>query len=83
MIKTVLKEYYDAGIEMICIDSLKHRYYLILAGGIVDYKEQVLITGIKANMQYFICYISPQEQENLTKLLQPGTQKSTLLQLEQ
>ena len=42
---------------MICIDSLKHRYYLILADIIVDYKEQVLITGIKANMQYFVYHV--------------------------
>ncbi len=55
--KTVLKEYYDDGIEMICADGLKRHCYPILAGVMVDYKEQVLITGIKANVQYFICHI--------------------------
>ena len=35
---------------MICADSLKHGYYPILASIIVDYKEQVLIIRIKANV---------------------------------
>ena len=42
--------YYKQDIEMICVDDLKHRCYPILAGVIVDYEEQVLITRIKANM---------------------------------
>ena len=52
---------------MICADGLKHRCYPILAGVMVNYKEQVFITEIKANVQYFICHVSPQEQKNLTK----------------
>ena len=52
---------------MIYTDSLKRHCYPILAGVIVDYKEQVLITGIKTNMQCFVCYVSPKKQENLTK----------------
>ena len=52
---------------MICANGFKHRYYLILAGVIVDYKEQVLITGIKINMQCFICHIALQKREILTK----------------
>ena len=59
LIKTALQEYYDEGIEMICTDSLKRYCYLILADIMVDYEEQVLIIGIKTNMQYFICYIPP------------------------
>lgn len=50
MIKTVFKEYYDKDIEIICIDGLKCCYYLILTGIMIDSKEQVLITGIKANV---------------------------------
>ena len=61
---------------MICADSLKRRCYLILAGIIVNYKEQILIIKIKANVQFFICHISLQEQENLTKLWQTRTHKS-------
>ena len=59
LIKTALQEYYDKGIEMICVDGLKRHYYSILAGVIVDYKEQVLITKIKANVQYSICDVFP------------------------
>ena len=32
---------------MIFVDSLKHCYYPTLAGIMVDYKEQVFISGIK------------------------------------
>ena len=35
---------------MIYADGFKRYCYLILAGIIVDYKEQVFIIGIKANM---------------------------------
>ncbi len=81
--KTALKEYYGDGIEMICIDGLKRRYYLILAGVMVDYKEQVLITRIKANMQCSVCHVPPQEQKNLTITWPSRTHKSTYSQLEQ
>ena len=33
-----LLEYKD-GIELICADGYKRRYYLVLAGFMVDYKE--------------------------------------------
>lgn len=35
---------------MICINSLKCYEYLILAGVMMNYKKQVLIIRIKANM---------------------------------
>ncbi len=50
LIKTVLQNYYDENIEIIYIDDLKYHCYLILAGVIVDYEEEVLIIGIKANV---------------------------------
>ena len=46
---------------MIYVDGLKRCYYPILAGVIVDYKEQVFITEIKANVQCSICHVPPQE----------------------
>lgn len=58
LIKIVLGEYYDKNIEMIYTDNLKSWYYLILAVLIVDYKDPILITKIKVNLKYFICYIS-------------------------
>ena len=38
------------GIKLVCADGYKRRCYPILAGLMVDYKEQILITCIKANM---------------------------------
>lgn len=35
---------------MIYIDSLKHCYYLILVGIMIDYKKQILIIEIKLNV---------------------------------
>ncbi len=52
---------------MICIDGLKCHCYIILTGVMIDYEEQVLITGIKANIQYSVCYVSLQEEKNLIK----------------
>ena len=42
-------------------NGYKKRCYSILADLMVDYKEQVLIIGIKVNMQYLICHI-PQKK---------------------
>ena len=67
---------------MICVGGFKRCYYPILTSVIVDYKEQVLITGIKTNMQCSICHISPQEREKLTKTWPPRTHKSIWSQLE-
>lgn len=33
----------------------------------VDYKKQVFIANIKANIQYYICYVSPKKKEYITK----------------
>lgn len=38
------------SIELVYADGYKRGYYPILAGFIVDYKEQVFIISIKANM---------------------------------
>ena len=56
------------GIELVCADSYKRRCYLVLTGVMENYKEQVLITGIKANIQYLICYIPPKKEELVTLL---------------
>ena len=74
--KTALQEHYDKNIEIICVDSPKRYYYAILAGVIIDYKEQVFIAKIKINMQYSICHVFSQEQENLTKTWPPQIHKS-------
>ncbi len=83
VITTALKKYYDDSIEIICADGLKCRCYLILAGVMVDYEEQVLIIGIKANVQCSICHVSPQEQKNLTKTWPLRIRKSIRSKFEQ
>ena len=44
-----LLEYKD-DIELMYPDGYKIGYYSILVGFVIDYEEQVLITGIKTNM---------------------------------
>lgn len=66
---------------MIYTDGLKHYCYLILADIIVNFKEQVFITKIEANLHWYDCYVSLQKQKNLTKILLPQTYKLTWLQL--
>lgn len=53
---------YDNSIKLMYTNDYKKHYYLLLANFIVDYKEQVIIMGIKANMQYLIYYISPKKE---------------------
>ena len=62
-----LLETYKEGIEIRCADGFKQRCYPILAGLMVDYEEQVLITGVKANMQCSICHVPLKERERVTK----------------
>ena len=70
------------GIELVCTDGYKRRCYPVLAGLMVDYEEQVFITGIKGNMQCSICYVPPKERELVTRLWEPRTHQSTWTQLE-
>ena len=61
----ILLEHKD-DIELVFVDSYKRRCYLVLVGLMVDYKEQVFITGINANMQCSICHILSKERELVT-----------------
>ena len=47
---TILFEYIKEVIELVCANSYKYGCYLILIGLMIDYKKQVLILDIKANM---------------------------------
>lgn len=51
------------GIELMYVDNYKYYCYFILISFIVDYKEQVFITNIKANMQCLICYVLSKKKE--------------------
>ena len=77
-----LFETYKEGIEIRCADGFKRHCYSILASLMVDYKEQVLITGIKANMQCSICHVPPKERECVTKSWEFRTHESTWEQIE-
>ena len=49
---------------MVYGDGYKKRCYFILADFIVNCKEQVLIIGIKSNMQFLICHILLKKRVN-------------------
>ena len=62
-----LFETYKEGIEIRCADGFKQRCYPVHTSQMIDYKEQVLITRFKANMQCFICHVLPKKRERMTK----------------
>ena len=72
-----LLETFKEGIEIRCAVDFKQCYYYVFAGLMVDYKEQVFITGVKANMQCSICHILPKKIERVTKKWEFRTHKST------
>ena len=51
---------------LLCADRYARRCHPIIAGFMVDYEEQTLITGMKSN-QCTICHVKPAERENLTQ----------------
>ena len=51
------------GIKLVCTDNYKRRCYFILIDFMVDYKKQVFIINIKANMQCLICHILPKKKK--------------------
>ena len=77
MVDIALQEIYKEGIKIWYVNSFKWPYYSIFAALMIDYKEQVLITDIKTNMQYFIYYILPSKREIVTKLWDFQTYEST------
>ena len=62
-------------------DSHQCLCYLIIAGFMADYEEQVLITGIKKAQHYSICIVPPHERENLTKQWDNWTHELTQQQI--
>lgn len=56
----ILLKYKD-NIELVYTNGYEKHCYFIPINLIVDYKKQVLIKNIKANMQYLICYILPKK----------------------
>lgn len=58
--------YIKDDIELVYIDGYKKHCYSILISLTIDYKKQILIIGIKVNMQYLIDYILLKEKELIT-----------------
>ena len=64
---TIVLEDIKEDIKLVCANSYKKHCYPILTGFMVDYKEQFLITGFKANMQYSVCHIPSKEKKLVTR----------------
>lgn len=64
---------YKEAIKIWCAKGFKQCYYPIFIGLIIDYKKQVLITGIKPNMQCPICYIlsKKRKSQKIIKVINP------------
>ncbi len=69
------------GLLMMCADGRVRRCHPIIAGMSVDYKEQVVITGIKSGMQCSMCQVPPEERENLCKTWALRIHESTRAQI--
>ena len=76
-------EYTKESIELVYADGYKKRRYPQLIGLMVNYEEQIFITGIKTNMQCLIFYVVPKEKKLVTRSWEPQTHHSTWNQLEQ
>lgn len=50
LIKIAFLDHYKKEIEMLCIDNIKHCYFLIFIDIMIDYEKQVFITRFKLNM---------------------------------
>ena len=63
-----LKSVVGKGLLIMCADRNVWQCHPIIAGMSVDYKEQLVITGIKSGMQYSICQEPHKKRENLYKM---------------
>ncbi len=54
---------YKDSIELVYADGYKKLCYPVLASFMIDYKEQVFITSIKANMQCWIYHVPLKEKK--------------------
>lgn len=53
----------------------------VIAGFMIDYEEQVLITGIKSGNHCSICQVPPDQREDLSGRWEPRTHESTQSQI--
>ena len=66
---------------MLCADGFTRHCHPIIAGMMVDYKEQVLITSIKSNSHCSICQVPPNKREHLCQPWDMRTHESTRAQI--
>ncbi len=78
---TALEKAAIKSLLMMCTDRNVRQCYPIIASISVDYKEQVVITGIKSSMQCSMCQVPTNERENLCKKWLKRTHERTLSQL--
>ena len=77
----VLEKLSQTRFAIFCADGYTRHCHPIIAGLMVDYKEQVLITGVKSNNHCTICQVPPSEREHLCKRWDMRTHESTKAQL--
>ena len=72
------------GIVIPCADGFERRCFPVLAGCLMDYEEQVILTGVKSNRHCTICHVHPKNREILLPDEPPTlrTHESTQMQLE-
>ena len=70
-----------AGFYVFCADGFYRQCHPIIAGFMVNYEEQVLITGIKSNNHCSICQVPPDKRENLHEKWELRTHESTQSQI--
>lgn len=70
-----------SGFAMFCADGFHRHCYPIIAGFMVDYEEQALITGIKNSRHCSVCLVPPEERGDLTKQWSFRTHRQTQTQI--
>lgn len=68
------------GLPILCADGYTRQCYPIIAGFKVDYKEQILITGVKGD-HCTICQVPPDRREDIQVKWPSRTHESTQKQL--
>ena len=63
---TAFKYAVERGLLVRYVDGRNRRCYLVIAGFIADYKEQVLITRVKSRVYYILYYVPPSKREILS-----------------
>ena len=66
MIPIVLEKAGKERVRLLYVDGQDQHCFPFLAVFIADYKEQVMLIGIKSGHKYLTCHIHTNKQHNLT-----------------